>query len=125
MKCRICGVSMVPRSAWDKGLRPDGYRPHRGRSLCSTHYRRAIKEGTLGQYGLLQSARTRQEVLEDYMLIRDEVSSIEQAAARMGMTASALEKALERARKAGSTEALTPNQLRGTIYNQHFNRRSA
>ena len=51
--------------------------------------------------------------------------SVEEAARRMGMSAAGLEKALERARKAGHTEAKTPNMLRGDYHNQFFNRRSA
>lgn len=125
MMCSECGVPMVSRYAWDRGDRPEGHSLHAGRGLCRADYVIAYRAGEIEKHGSkVRSRRSRQEVLEDYMMIRDEVSSIAHAADRMGMTERALEKALERARKQGVTEARTPHQRRGTVYNQHT-RRSA
>lgn len=49
-------------------------------------------------------------------MIRDECASVAQAAERMGMTFSALDRALYRARQQGRTEALPPpQQLDGAL----------
>ena len=76
------------------------------------------------------SYRRAEEVLEEYALIREGVDSIRQAAERMGMTHSALDMALSRARKRGDRRALAPpgQLMRSLVYRNPprlLNRRSA
>lgn len=62
--------------------------------------------------------RPLEEVLEEYALVRADVDSVREAAERMGMSFSALDKALYRARKQGIEGALPPpNQLDRGIAN--------
>lgn len=116
--CRAedCGLPMVS-SGYGQGMVPDGHVRHGGHGYCSKHYYRwrrhgdtsktlrpvpgrRKKPGTIG--------RSREEVLEEYAMIRDEVDSVAQAAERMGMTYAALDRALYRARKAGIPGAVPP-----------------
>lgn len=111
-KCRVCGIPMV-----SKHVRvPEGHRRHNGNGLCNTHDYRARRYGdadadlsrTPRPRARGSEWRTADEVLEDYDMIRDQVASVAQAAERMGMTASALDRALYRAREAGDRRGLPP-----------------
>jgi hypothetical protein len=132
-ECRVCGVPMVGKNAWQRGTRPEGFARHDGHGYCSKHYAQVVRRGQIPTNHTRERGprrryrprpdgrapiRTRDEVLEDYLLIRDEVFSVAQAAERMGMTEAALEKALERARKDG-LDGRTPGMMRGTSRNQY------
>lgn len=58
--------------------------------------------------GEIRELRSREEVIEDYAMIRDEVPTVRAAAERMGMTYKALDKALYRARRRGDERAQIP-----------------
>lgn len=112
--CRECGVPMVSNRSWKRGRRPAGHSEHGSRGLCRLHYIRLVRTGTTG---LLPkrgngggAGRRLDEVLEEYAMIRDSCSTVAEAADRMGMTFSALDRALYRARQAGRTGALPPLQ---------------
>lgn len=116
-RCEACEAPMVPHARWHRGDRPEGHVAYGGRGLCRNHYQRLMRNGDLeprtpgrppqGRRDA-KAARTRAEVLEDYAMIRDSVSTIAEAAERMGMTFSALDAALYRARKDGLEGALPP-----------------
>jgi len=119
--CTECGVRLVGKADWSIS-RPQGCRRHGGYGLCVAHYaqmiRRRKKPVTKRRSPSRAKMRSREEVLEDYLTIRDEVESLEDAAHRMGMTVSALDQALYRARRDG-LDGRTPNQLRMYHPNQH------
>lgn len=110
-----CGVGLVSKNRWKQGVRPEGVRPHGGRGYCAACYRRLGRYGTTEHQGYVAPKRRAgiihrplEEVLEDYLLIRDDVQNIREAAERMGMRFSALDRALYRARKNGDTRANAP-----------------
>lgn len=74
-----------------------------GRGLCCACYRRAQREGTLDDYE--RTFRPREEMLEDWELLRSDGYTVANAAPRMGMTCAALEKALRRAERDGDPRA--------------------
>lgn len=74
-------------------------RKHCSRGLCDTCYRRAWKDGTLIDYE--RKSWAREELLQEWSLLRSEGFSKRLAAARLGMNYKTFEKALERASKAG------------------------
>lgn len=76
---------------------PDGQ--YMGRGLCDSCYWRAHHRGTLIDHGRVN--RTREELLEDYRLLRSEGFSRSQIADRLGVTRDAVDKAISRARRAG------------------------
>ena len=110
-----CGVPLVSEKAWRQGIRPEGHARHGGKKLCNMHYKRFARNGTFDrqkahrpQRTNYREYRTLDEVLEDYQMIRDDCSSVREAADRMGMTFSALDRALYRARQQGLPGALPP-----------------
>lgn len=116
--CRVCKHPMLSKHAWALGVRREDHVRKGIGDLCHRHMERLRKHGSLrtrkerGQPRYTGPGRTRQEILEDYTMIRDEVSSVRQAAERMGMTFSALDKALYRARLDGVAGAMPPpNQV--------------
>lgn len=70
-----------------------------GRGLCSTCRSRHRGRGTLLDFE--RPSRSAEEVVEDWLILRDQGHDRRQAAARMGMTHHALEQALRRAVKRG------------------------
>lgn len=100
-QCTDCGKTMVSnqyRARW-----PELAEKHLamgGRGLCRRDYGIRLRNGTLppGNSG----RRPMEETLEDWEMLRDDgVTSLEVAAARMGMSLAALDQALYRARKKG------------------------
>lgn len=81
---------------------PPGVVPYQARRLCSVCYHRAERNGTLVDYP--RSTRARADVVEDYLLLKARSPDMTKAriAAEMGMTHSALDRALVRARQAGA-----------------------
>lgn len=108
--CRTCGRTMVTRH---QRRRFPVLRQHatlNTRELCSACYARAQRAGELERI-----KRSADEVLDDWALMRDDGESVESAAQRMGMTRSALDKALYRARKRGDARgSLNPTTFRRT-----------
>ena len=72
---------------------------HQGRGLCNPCYKTLHRDGGLEDYPRMFHAAD--EVLDDWVFLRDQGYTIRNAAPRMGMTFAALEKALERAKKRG------------------------
>lgn len=124
MRCGPCDLPMIPHRQWYRqNHRPEGHVPcgNEELELCRKHYRRYLRNGSTEPVVRLRRPRksravevrvnrTSEEVLEDYAMIRDHVGSVAQAAERMGMTFSALDMALYRARKRGDRRALPPLQ---------------
>lgn len=80
--------------------RPKGVVANYGRGLCTQCYKAAEANDTLADYEV--RVRSRDEVIEEYLGLRlVGVRRIADAAPRIGMTPKALERALQRARKAG------------------------
>jgi hypothetical protein len=108
--CRRCGYHMHPPQA--------GGRYHRGRQLCNFCHPAAARNGELVDFE--RQTRVRDEVMADWELLRSQGFTRRQAAARLGMTVKAFEKAHERARRAGDPRALPsldrtpPGGRRGT-----------
>lgn len=115
--CKVegCGVPMVSKHAWDAGVRKPGHASHGGKGMCRKHYARWTRHGSterqvaVGGPGNQAAKRSREEVLEDYAMIKDDCTSVRHAAERMGMTFSALDKALYRARLDGDVRAMPPS----------------
>lgn len=91
--------------------RPDvanGIYKHGSRGLCEPCERAARADDTLLDYP--RRIRSREEVVEEWDFLRSQgVFDVRQAAARMGMTFKALDKALYLARKAGDERATLPH----------------
>ena len=110
-----CGLPLVSEKAWRQGIRPEGHARHGGKQLCNMHYKRFTRNGTFErqktyrpQRNDYREYRTLEETLEEYRFIRDDCRSVREAAGRMGMTFSALDRALYRARQQGLPGALPP-----------------
>lgn len=99
--CGRCGKAMT-----SGGARQPGVPVHSRRGLCEGCEVAARRDGTLLDHPAL--VRTRAEVLEDYELLRTDGATRRQAAARMGMTVDALDRALQRARAAGLDVVMGP-----------------
>jgi hypothetical protein len=74
-----------------------------GRGLCSACHQRAKRDGTLIDYERRSVARD--ELLDEWEILRGDGCTIPQAAPRLGMTVDALAKALDRARADGDPRA--------------------
>lgn len=112
-----CRKPLIPKAQWYAGNQPAGAAPHGGKGLCQKHYNRLVRQGTTAdpvrhlpgpRRSHQRDFRPAEEVLEDYSMIRREVDSVRDAAVRMGMTFSALDKALHRARKRGDDRGMPP-----------------
>jgi hypothetical protein len=90
--CVRCRNPMIPEGRWRPGL---PVRPHVARGLCRACYLHLRKHGDLIDYE--RRSRPRDEVLEEWELLRAEGYTVRQAAERLGMTVHALKKALYRA----------------------------
>lgn len=102
--CADCGRPMAPQSALRRNpeLR-QRYVEHQCRGLCSACRKRHAQAGTILDFERTQ--HTRDEVLDEWVTLRDEGHTVPQAARRIGMTTEALLRALERARKDGDPRA--------------------
>lgn len=99
-RCRQCKYPVVPQ-----GHRPPpGWRAHNGRCLCEWCYKDADAAGELVDFE--RTTRSRDEVLDEWLLLREQGCSRAQAAERLGMTFDAFDRAWRRARKAGDERAL-------------------
>lgn len=114
-RCRVCDRPLVSKTDWQLGIRPPGATNHGGKQLCIMHYTRLKRHGTFEKTPPKPRARRRgsvsrpiEEVLDEYAMIKDDVKNIREAAERMGMSFSALDTALYRARKRGLPGATPP-----------------
>ena len=104
-RCRRCERGpLVHGARWRRLTRPErkatGGVEHCARGLCRTCYVVVLEQGALYDYEPV--SRSREEVLDEWELLRsDGVTDLAIAAERIGTTRAALEKCLERARKAG------------------------
>lgn len=80
-----------------------------GRGLCRRCYSRHERRGTLVDFP--RTTRSRDELLDDWVLLREQGLDRRAAAARMGMTYSAFDRALVRARSKGDPRAFGPGEL--------------
>jgi hypothetical protein len=103
-QCRACPAWTVPDKMWrhSPGLRAQ-YLPYTGRGLCGPCYQRAWHAGRLTDYP--RANWTRDELLDEWELLRACGVGVTEAAPRLGMTVGALARALERARKDGDPRA--------------------
>ena len=74
-------------------------RSYTGRGLCTTCYHRARKDGTI--FDFERQVWPADELLDEWVLLRDDGYSVRQAAERIGVTWVALDRATARAKRAG------------------------
>jgi hypothetical protein len=99
-RCRRCPYPLVPvRTAGQAG-----WRRHAGRGLCDSCRSRARANGELIDFE--RFTRSRDELLDEWVLLRAEGYTMRQAAERLGMAYTAFERAYYRARRDGDPRAL-------------------
>ena len=98
---RTCGGCGYTMSTYPNDESP---RYHQGRGLCNFCRSGVLKRGTLADHE--RRTRTRDEVMAEWELLRDEGLSKAQAAERLGMAFKTFETAYTRARRAGDLRAL-------------------
>lgn len=96
--CTCCGTPVAPCTS----PRPDAA-IHGGRGLCVSCYGDKRYNGRLADHP--RATWTRDELLDEWELLRGEGTTRLQAAERLGMTPAAFERALQRARAAGDPRA--------------------
>lgn len=99
--CRDCGTPIWPKS---RGV-PSACRDE-GRGLCRPCWRTRDAAGTLDEVERVRFSRD--ELMDEWVVLRDRGCSKRQAAARLGMTFARFDRALLRARAAGDPRALPP-----------------
>lgn len=82
-------------------------RPVNARGLCDSCYQRHWLNGTLDQFHTKRTLRNRVDFVSDYELLRSEGYTRRQIADRLGMKYPTVDRAYQRAVKAG---ALTPDR---------------
>lgn len=75
----------------------------KGRGLCEPCYVHNWKSGTLADFE--RTSRTRDELLDDWEILRRQGFSMAHAADRLGITRKGLERAIDRARRDGDPRA--------------------
>lgn len=98
-RCRDCDHPICPRS-WNV---PGAFRDE-GRGLCRGCWRDRAAADTLDE--VERTKRTRDDLMADWEILRGRGLTKRQAADRLGMTFSAFDRALQRARAAGDPRAL-------------------
>lgn len=96
--CRHCGRFVHPSR---RGSSPES-RPE-GRGLCRPCWLHLDKTGELADYE--RPTRSRDDLLDDYVVLRDQGHDWRQCAERLGMSYPSFERAMFRARKAGDPRA--------------------
>ena len=86
-----------------KSVPQPGQREHRGRGLCVNCYQYARHHGELVDYS--PQLRSRDDLLDDYVLLRSEGLNWRQCAERLGMSYPTFERAMFRARADGDPRA--------------------
>lgn len=108
--CTCCDTPLTPCTS----PQPDAA-IHGGRGLCNSCHARERYHGRLADHP--RSTRSRDELLEEWELLRGQGHTRVQAAERLGMSPSAFERALQRARAAGDPRAArgVPGGMTGAI----------
>lgn len=96
-RCARCHYPMHPNRSF-----PGRYRCPR--DLCNFCYKAASRTGEVIDFE--RTRRTRDELMHDWAMLRDEGYSKRQAAARLGMSLAAFDRAFHRARRAGDPRAV-------------------
>lgn len=102
-RCRNCSCPMVGQ----RETSPPGWRRHVARGLCSRCWSAARTAGDLVDFE--RNTRTRDEVLDEWVLLRGEGYTRAQAAERIGMTFAAFDRAYWRAVAAGDPRVHSTN----------------
>jgi hypothetical protein len=105
--CLRCSKEVLPDIKRDRPGVPN-HKRSRGRSLCSLCYTWARYHGKLVDYP--RSTRSRDELLDDYVILRSQGYNWSQCATKLGMSYSAFERAIYRARRARDERALRLNE---------------
>jgi hypothetical protein len=79
-------------------------RPVNARGLCDSCYEMHWRAGTLDQFPTMRDQRRRVEFIADYRLLRSEGYTRSQIAERLRMSRNALDRAVQRAVRAGDLE---------------------
>lgn len=88
-----------------RNMYPEGRRNlHRARGLCHRCYQALFESGELIAFERI--TRTRDEVMEDWEILRSHGCTKRQAAERIGMSFAAFSRAYDRARAAGDNRAV-------------------
>lgn len=90
------------------GNQQPGHRRHAARGLCDSCRRRAITDGTYLDHPPM--TRSRDELLEDWDVLRCSGVTRTEAARRLGISCDALERAIYRGRGAGDPRAVLGNR---------------
>ncbi|WP_344029272.1 hypothetical protein [Pseudonocardia kongjuensis] len=97
---------LVPADSAAGVALPTGVRRKKARGLCGACYMASWRREDLAEHAVQQ--RPRDDVLDDWLVLRGEGLSLRQAAARLGMSFEAFERAFYRARGDGDERALPP-----------------
>lgn len=100
----MCAACPWPLVGQRTKRRPQGFRRHGGRGLCSPCYSRASRDGTLLDFG--RATLSRDDVLDDWEVLREQGYGRRVAAERLGMSLDAFDGALRRAARDGDERAV-------------------
>jgi hypothetical protein len=100
--CGNCGYPIITSTAYKRD--PEFrwvYRRHAGRNLCTVCHAQIRQAGHLDRWLRTRLIWPRDQLMDEWVWLRDSGASIEQAAEQLGMTWSALDRALHRALRDG------------------------
>lgn len=100
-----CGRLLAMQRRVSVAELPPGVHQHSARGLCARCHWRAEHRGTLSAWPA--HLRSRDDVLDDWVILRRRGMNKTQAAAHLGMSFAAFEKAYFRARATGDPRART------------------
>ena len=104
-RCVRCTKQIYPR-----GKAPSWSSVHAGRGICMSCWQIANHHGQIPYDAPPRLTRTRDELLDDYTILRADGYTWRQCAERLGMTYPAFERAMLRARKDGDLRAMRPGE---------------
>lgn len=99
MKCVDCGRKITPQKRAH-----EGHPRHAGRGLCTACHARHKAHGTLIDFE--RKSWSREELLNEWVLLRDEGIRMRDAAPRIGVSYDALDRALCRALARGDDRGM-------------------
>lgn len=108
--CACCGESRAPRAAQD--VPTQDRIAYRGLGNCCVA--KVIHAGNLADYP--RQTRSRDDLLDEWEMLRPQGFTYGQAAERLGMTRDALERGIQRGRAAGDERARPPVREFGAVY---------
>lgn len=104
--CRRCDHPMLTRAGKNhRGAAERGVREHEGRGLCSRCYCALRERRPEALLDYPRIVRTRDELLDDYRILRAQGLTQAEIAIKLDMRLATLTRALERARAAGERVA--------------------